>query len=143
MNRARLITYEQVGSEIQAYFETIRSPFAFKTVAAKNTSDPIDVDSIGKGGKNGKREGKGQHQSQNPNQSNDVVCWHCGKRGHLSTEETQKSVWVRWSPQQRRQRKTEERHRQRSRFVGTGITSCNGGTAAATSSCEHSGLGVV
>ena len=78
-------------------FEAHRSPFAFKTVVAKSASDPMDVDSIGKGGKNGKREGKGQDQSQNPNPSNDVVCWHCGKKGHMSTEESRKSVWVRWS----------------------------------------------
>ena len=42
------------------------------TVAAKSTSDPMDVDRFGKGGKKGKKEGKGQHQSQNPNK--DVVC---------------------------------------------------------------------
>ena len=37
-------------------------------------------------GKNGKKEGKGQNQSQNPNPSKDVVCWHCGKKDHWSTE---------------------------------------------------------
>ena len=47
-NRARLITYEQVPSEIQAYIEARRSQFAFKTGAGKNTSDPMDVDSFGK-----------------------------------------------------------------------------------------------
>ena len=34
--------------------------------------------------------------------------------------ESKESVWLRWNPKQRRQRKTEERHRQRSRLVGTG-----------------------
>ena len=29
---------------------------------------------------------KGQHQNQNPNPNKDSVCWHCGKKGHLSTE---------------------------------------------------------
>ena len=86
MNRARLITYEQVRSVIQAYIEAHRSQFAFKTVAAKNTSDPIDVDSLSKSGKKGKRgksDGKngnkgrkGQHQSQNPNSHNEVLSWH-------------------------------------------------------------------
>ena len=42
-----------------------------------------------KKGKKGKGDGKrskqeGQHQ--NPNPSKDVVCWHCGKKGHMSTE---------------------------------------------------------
>ena len=64
MNHARLITYEQVPSEIQAYTEARRRQFAFKTVAAKNTSDPMDVDSCGEGrkrdGKNSKKGGKGQ-----------------------------------------------------------------------------------
>ena len=55
MIRARLITYEQVRSEIQAYTEARRSHFAFKTVAAKNTSDPMDVDSFGNGDKKGNK----------------------------------------------------------------------------------------
>ena len=88
MNRARLMTYEQVRSEIQAYNEARRSQFAFKTVAAKCTSDPMDVDSFCKGckkGKKGKGDGKnvkkeGQTQSENPNPSKDIVslsteCW--------------------------------------------------------------------
>ena len=36
---SRLITYEQVRSEILTYIEARRSQFAFKTVAAKNSSD--------------------------------------------------------------------------------------------------------
>ena len=46
----------------------------------------MDVDSFdkkgikGKGdGKNGKEGSKGQNLSQNPNPSQDVVCWHCCK----------------------------------------------------------------
>ena len=56
----------------------------------------MEVDSFGKGGKkdkkgkgdgtNGKKGDRGQHQKQNPDPGKDVVCWHCGKRGHLSTE---------------------------------------------------------
>ena len=38
---------------------------------------------------------------------------------------------------------TEERHKQRTRLVGTGTTSCSGGTAAATGSGELSGLGIL
>ena len=38
MNRAQLITYEHIRSEIQAHIEARRSQFAFKTVAPKNTS---------------------------------------------------------------------------------------------------------
>ena len=49
---------EQVRSEIQAYIQARRSQFAFKTVAVKNTSDPMDVDSFGKGGKKGKDDVK-------------------------------------------------------------------------------------
>ena len=60
----------------------------------KNTSDPMEVESFGKKGKKGKKgkgDGKsgkkeGQHQNRNPNPSKDVVCWHCEKKGHLSTE---------------------------------------------------------
>ena len=89
MNRARLITNEQVRSEIQACIEARRSQCAFKIVAAKNTSDPMDVDSIGKGGKrggkNGKKGGKGHNQSHNPNPNKEIVCWHCGKKAHLRT----------------------------------------------------------
>ena len=82
MNRARPITCEQARSEVQARIEAGRSQF------------PMEVDSFGKGGKKGKKgkghgkSGKkeGQPRNQNPNPSKDVVCWHCGKRGHLSTE---------------------------------------------------------
>ena len=79
MNSARLITHEQVRSEIQAFMEEVRrSQFALKTVASKITSDPMEVDSFGKGsktkarrarkekvmsdGRNVKKEG--QHQNQ-------------------------------------------------------------------------------
>ena len=99
INRARLITHEQGLSEIQAYIEARLSQLAFKTVATKSTSDRMEVDSSGKGGKkgkkglrergdgkNGKKEGRGQNQRHHPNPSKDVVCWHCGKRDHLSTE---------------------------------------------------------
>ena len=46
-------------------------------------------------GKQGKGDGKGmrdkgqaqrQNQSQSSNPNMDAVCWHCGKKGHLSTE---------------------------------------------------------
>ena len=73
MNRA------QVRSDIQTYIEARRSQFAFKTVATKSTSDPMEVDSFGKGGKKGKGDGKsvkkgGQHQNhQNPHPSKYVV----------------------------------------------------------------------
>ena len=77
-NRARLITYEQFRSEIHAF----RSQFALKTVASKITADPKEVE---KGdGKNVNKECQYQNQSTNPIQ--DVVCWYCGKKGHLSTE---------------------------------------------------------
>ena len=56
MNCARLITYEQVRSEIQAYIEARRSQFALNTVATKRTSCPMEVESFGTGGKKGKRE---------------------------------------------------------------------------------------
>ena len=67
------------------------------TLAAESTSDPMEVDSFRQGGRKGKegKKGKGdgesvkrdgQHQNQNPNPSKDVVCWHCGKEGHLRTE---------------------------------------------------------
>ena len=50
MNRARLITYEQIRIEAR------RSKFALKTVALKVNSDPMEVDRCGKGGKKGKKE---------------------------------------------------------------------------------------
>ena len=55
---SRLITYEQVRSEIQTYIEARRSQFAFKTVAAKNSSDHMDVHSFCKGGKKVGKKGK-------------------------------------------------------------------------------------
>ena len=61
MNCARLITYEQVRSGIQAYTEARRSQVAFMTVATKkSTSDPMEVDSFGRGGKKGKKGKKGK-----------------------------------------------------------------------------------
>ena len=80
MNRARLITYDQVRRGIQAFSEARRSQFAFKTVVAQSASDPMEVDSFGKGGKKGKKmrgDGKnvkkqGQHQNQSPHPNKDV-----------------------------------------------------------------------
>ena len=57
---------------------------------------------------------------------------------HRVLVESKESVSLRLNPKQRRQRKTEERHRQRSRLVRTGRTNCSGGTTAAASSCELS-----
>ena len=96
MNRARLITYEQVRSEIHAYIEARRSQFALKTVASKITSDPMEADCFGKGSKKGKQGKKGmgdamnvkkegQHQNLSPNLNKDTVCWHCSKKSNLST----------------------------------------------------------
>ena len=53
MNGARLITHEQGRSDIQAFIKARRSQFVSKTVATKSTSDPMEVDSFGKGGKKG------------------------------------------------------------------------------------------
>ena len=46
MNRARLITYAQV----RVLTESRRNQFAFRTFAAKNKSDPMDVDNCDQGG---------------------------------------------------------------------------------------------
>ena len=56
----------------------------------------MDVDSFGKGGKKGKKGngdgknskkgGTGQNQSLNSTPIKEVVCWHCGNQGHLSTQ---------------------------------------------------------
>ena len=83
MNHARLITHGEVRSEIQAYMKARRSRFAFKTVVTRTTSDPLEVDSFGKGGSKGKNEksaGKrvkkeGQYQNQDSNPSKEVVCF--------------------------------------------------------------------
>ena len=84
MSRARQITYEQNRSESQAYIEVRRGHFVCKTVASKNTSDPMDVDGFGKGDKKDKKEkdddknakkgGKGKNRSQNPNPNKEIIC---------------------------------------------------------------------
>ena len=90
MNRERLITFERVRSP--SLHEARRSSHS-----GKITSNPMEVDSFGKGGKKSKtsKKGKGdskngkkggQNQNQNPNPSKDVVCWNCCKKGHLSTQ---------------------------------------------------------
>ena len=110
MSRARLITYEQVRSEIQAHMD------ALKTVASEITSDPTEADSFGKGGKKDKKgkKGKGdgknvkkesQHQNLSPNPNNDAVCWHCGKKEpfeHRMLVESKESVQYQWTSKQRR-----------------------------------------
>ena len=152
MNRAMVITYEQVRSEMQAYIEASRTQFALKTVASKITSDPMEMGSFGKGGtkgmkgKNGQGDGesvkKGLHQNQSPNSNQDVVHWHCGKKGHLEHRmlvESKESIQLWWNSKRRRPRKT---NRQGSRLIGTRRTTCSGGATTATSSCELSRLGV-
>ena len=52
-----LFSFQQVRNEIRGYIEARRRQFAFKTLAAKSTSDPMDVDSFGKGGKKGNKGG--------------------------------------------------------------------------------------
>ena len=99
-NRARLITYKQVRSEIQAY--TSSPPKSIRihdSCCTEIFRSDGDEGSFVKGGmkgnkgkkgkgdsKNDKKEDKGENQSQNPNPSMDAVCWHCGEKGHLSTE---------------------------------------------------------
>ena len=51
--------------------------------------------------------------------------------------ESKESVWLPWKPKQKNG--TDEGNR----LVGAWRTSCSGGTAAAASSCELSGLGIV
>ena len=64
-----------------------------------------------------------------------VVCWHCGKKGHLSTE-----CWS--NPKNQpgsggtQNRGGKGRHMQRSRIVGTRTTSCNGGARALSSALD-------
>ena len=117
----------------------------------KNTSDPMEVESFGKKGKKGKKgkgDGKsgkkeGQHQNQNPNSSKEVVCWHCEKKGHLSTE--------RWSNPKNQSGSSgtqNEGGKGKPKNV-TGKeagsfwrTSCSGEATTAASSCEFSRLGV-
>ena len=88
MIRARLITYEKVRSEIQAYIEARRSQapqIRWKWTAlvqeARKSRKARKGKVMAKSAKN-----EGQHQNQNPNLSKDTVCWHCGKKSHLSTE---------------------------------------------------------
>ena len=72
----------------------------------------------GKGdGKNGKKEG--QKQNQNPNPSKDVVCGQCGKKGHLVESKESNQSGSGGIQNKGDKRKTEERHRQRSRLCGT------------------------
>ena len=80
MNRRRLITHHQIRCEIQVHTEGRQ----IKTVAAKNTSDPMDLDSIGKNGKNSKNGSKGQSQITFSNK--EVACEHGGQEGYLSAE---------------------------------------------------------
>ena len=129
-------------NEIQAYIEAHRRQLAFKTVAAWNTSDPMDGDIFGKGGKKGKigkKGGKGQNQSQNPNLSKHVGCWHSGEKSHL-----RRQCWSNPKNQFGSRAKTKEaKERQRSGLFGTRRPTCSGGTTPATDSCDLSGLGIV
>ena len=70
--------------------EARRSQCAFKTVAPKSTSDPMDVDSFGKKGKGEQerpdRRQRSKSDSESESKQGRFVCWHCGERGHMSTE---------------------------------------------------------
>ena len=59
MNRARLITYEQVRDEIQAYIEA--RPIHFR-IQDNCDKEHLRIDGGGKGGKTDKKE-KGEHQN--------------------------------------------------------------------------------
>ena len=72
MNRARRITYEQVRSEMQANMQARRSQFAFKTVVAKSTSDPMDVASFGKCGRKAGKARKGKVMARTARQEAQV-----------------------------------------------------------------------
>ena len=80
MNRARLITYEQVRSETQAYIKARRGQFAFKTVATKRTSHPMEVYRkvmvrVARKKVNVRTRTRIQARTL-------FVGWHCGKKGH-------------------------------------------------------------
>ena len=91
MNRARLITHEQVRSEIQAHVEARRSQFALHqrspqtrwrwTALAKEArrtrKEKVMV-------RTSRKNVNIRKKSPNPNK--DAVCWQCGKKGHLTTE---------------------------------------------------------
>ena len=90
-------------------------------------------------GKNGKKGGKGQTQSQNRNPHKEVVCL---ARWEERTLEHRMSVEPR-EPVSLRRRPTQGRHGQKSGLFGTSRPSCSCGTTAATVSCDLSGLSIV
>ena len=84
-----------------------------------------------------RKEAEVKNQSQNPNPNKKVVCWHCGEKGHLSTEC--------WSNQKNRSASGGGQHKgvkgKPMNCTGSLEPSCSGGTTAATGSCELSGFG--
>ena len=91
VNRVRLRRLE-VNSKF-----TLKHPESIRTQDSCIENLIRSMDSFGKGGKKGKKgkKGKGdgknvkkevQHQNQRLNPTKAVVCWHCGKKGHSSTE---------------------------------------------------------
>ena len=93
VNRARVITCDQVRNDIHVFLSTPKS-VRIQGGRCKEHCRPNGCGQLrhSKGkGKQGKGDGKGQRgkgpaQSQSSNPKMDAVCWHRGKKGHLSAE---------------------------------------------------------
>ncbi|CAK0819708.1 unnamed protein product [Prorocentrum cordatum] len=87
MNKHRLDTSEKVVEEIRSFLESRQSQGA---LLRRKRGDPMDVDSLYKGGK-GKSKGKGDKngkkgQTTKPRDKRTAQCWRCGGWGHTSNE---------------------------------------------------------
>ena len=81
-NRARLTMYGRFDVKSKPTLKPAEVNSHSRQFRQESTSDPMEVDNFGKGGKKGKKgkgDGKsgkkeGQHQNQSPTPSKEVVC---------------------------------------------------------------------
>ena len=83
LNARTLKDYTSIRAEIMSYLETRRDNVASSTTAAGND---MDVDAFSKGGKGKGKGGKGDRLDGGKGGKSGLVCWTCGKSGHVAAD---------------------------------------------------------
>ena len=79
--------FQELFDRLLAYSSTKQSVKMSESRRQTRRDDPMDVDSLSKGKRKGKKGSSGSGKgNKGQNQMSDVVCWNCGKSGHYEKD---------------------------------------------------------